>query len=238
MSNDPTTSTITLARDSSSTFLADSGAHFVMILRDLALLPDAPPQVIHDWRAIENWLGCTGRNLTTADLDRIGLVFRSYLATSVAPSRELVETFRSFSQQAKREGWKVVPVPRSVVGVFDRLMASDAAIQQRRADAEMVVQFAAAMDSLTPRKDAKPLRLSMSRNRQLVRTLSAPQRAFVGLFMGWVAYVVVRTSGRYEFIGFRLHEWDSSYLFANMLIPPTSVAAAAFLYKWVKRGIR
>ena len=146
MTFDSTTNTIRLKEDGD--FLADSGSFFLKVLKDLGGGPGAPEGLAADWAAVAGWLGCMGRELTEADYEKFGLVFRSYLARGVAPSVTLEEPFKKFALMAKSEAWRVVPVPQELVPVFKRMMANDRDIHQKRANDAL--QFAAALKSLNP----------------------------------------------------------------------------------------
>jgi hypothetical protein len=144
LSFDSTTNTITIRKDGD--FLADSGSFFLKVFRDLALQPNVPHGVRRDWKTIEAWLRCEVRELTQQDYESFGVTFRSYLARGVAPSRELEAPFKYCAQAAKAEGWPIAPVPRELIPVFNRMLASAKQIQQKRVDEAL--QFADAMKAM------------------------------------------------------------------------------------------
>jgi hypothetical protein len=143
---DSRTNTISIKEDGD--FLAESGSFFLKVLKDLGGRSGAPEGLAADWNVIAGWLSCLGRELTEADYEKFGLVFRSYLAHGVAPSVALEGPFRKFALMAKSEGWPVVPVPQELVPVFKRMMANDRNIQQKRANEAL--RFATAIKSLNP----------------------------------------------------------------------------------------
>jgi hypothetical protein len=143
---DSRTNTISIKEDGD--FLADSGSFFLKVFKDLGGGPGAPERLAADWSVVAGWLGCAGRELTEADYEKFGLIFRSYVARAVAPSVALEEPFRRFALMAKREGWPVVPVPQELVPVFGRMLANDRNIQLKRANDAL--RFANAVKSLNP----------------------------------------------------------------------------------------
>ena len=145
MSFNAKTRTITLGQHPE--FFADSGSAFLAELKADALTPGGAPSLACDWTVVEKWLGCEGRELSQSDYERFGLVFRSYLARGVAPSVALEPTFRKISQLAKSEARQnLPPVPPALIPVFDRMLASDEDIQQKRV--HDAIQLGAAMKSL------------------------------------------------------------------------------------------
>lgn len=152
MSFDPKTNTITLRDDADIS--ADTGSFFLKVLRDLAAKPSASEGLVRDWKVVEAWLRCEGRELSETDYEVFGVTFRSYLARGVAPSVELEPAFKEFSQLAKAEAWQIVPVPPELAPVFKRMLASHHQIQQKRANDAL--QFSAAMNSLSARSSSPP----------------------------------------------------------------------------------
>ena len=152
MSFDSRTNTITLKEDGD--FLADSGSLFLKILRDLAGTSGVAEGLAADWVVVAGWLGCEGGELTQDDYEKFGLVFRSYLARGVAPSLALEEPFKKFAPMAKAEAWPVVPVPQELVPVFERMLASDRQIQEKRANDAL--RFATALKSLNGASSRPP----------------------------------------------------------------------------------
>lgn len=124
------TNTITVGPGSD--FVADSGAFFIKVLRDLALNPDAPIGLRNDWRTISTWLGSGDGELTPVDYERIGQAWRSYINRGVAPSVGLEKPFQQLARKEQAFGDVTTSVPPEVYKVFDRLMASDAEISEKR----------------------------------------------------------------------------------------------------------
>jgi hypothetical protein len=134
MTYDSKTRTITLGSNSNETdTLVDLGSHFVHNLRYFAAQPNVPNRILSDWRTIETWLGCAGRELNQADNAKIGEAFRSYFAKGVPPSVELGTAFQYFSKRVKHRNVAVVPVPPQVEAVFNRMLATDGEILARKA---------------------------------------------------------------------------------------------------------
>ncbi|MEX2271823.1 MAG: hypothetical protein WD690_10150 [Vicinamibacterales bacterium] len=136
-------STNTITSKEAGETLADSGSLFLKLMKELGSKADVQEGFAADWNVVAAWLGCHGRDLTDADYEKFGLVFRSYLARGVAPSVPLEVLFKEFAEMAKREKWQLVPVPPELVPVFKRLLASDKDIDEKRANDAL--RFAAAL---------------------------------------------------------------------------------------------
>jgi len=149
---DPKSNTIRISDEID--IYADSGAAFLRELQEDAKTPGSPSQVRRDWQIVANWLRCEGRELRQLDFETFGAAFRSYLADGVAPSPALIKPFSEFKRLAKDQSWPVVPVPRELVAVFARLLATDDAIKEKGA-----AEFAPTVHSVSavsPRRSAIP----------------------------------------------------------------------------------
>jgi hypothetical protein len=124
------TNTITVGPGSD--FVVDSGAFFIKLLRDLALKPGASIGIRNDWRTISTWLGRGEEELTSADYERIGQAWRSYINRGVAPSVALEKPFQELARTKQGVRGGRDEVPPEVYQVFDRLMASDEEIREKR----------------------------------------------------------------------------------------------------------
>lgn len=133
MTYDAKTGNISL--DPDSDFLSDSGSHFISVLRDLAQDPTANSSIKSDWKAVEDWLECTGRSLNGLDTEKIAKAWRAYYAIGVAPSHALQPAFNRAAQKYKSTGlsFKADRPPQEIMGVFDRLLASDEEIKEKKA---------------------------------------------------------------------------------------------------------
>lgn len=124
----------TINLDPGSDFMADSGTFFINTLRDLARDPAANQTAKGDWKVIEEWLGCEGRELTQEDDEKIGRSWRAYLAVGVAPSHDLQPAFDQISKDYRDSG-QYNPgdkPPEPVMDVFDRLLATDDEIKKKK----------------------------------------------------------------------------------------------------------
>lgn len=230
MSLDRKTNTINF-RDE-PTLIVDMGVLFVTELRNDAVTPGVPKDMAEDWKIVESWLGCTGRELTDDDCQKIGVAWRSYIARGVAPSIALAHVFKELSKKAKEQSWTTEKVPPDLVRVFDRLLARDKEIQEKRA--RDALQFASSLRTLgaDQQKPASPPETG-SRLKKTLSSLSRRKRATIVLLVAWVAHVIFRTSGDYELVGIKFYSWDSDTFLLNILLPPLIVVGAVWLYTWV-----
>lgn len=228
MTYDRKTSTIYL--DSGSDFMADSGAHFVLTLKKLSEEKNAPADILNDWRVIEKWLGCAGREISQADEEKIGRAWRVYFAIGLAPSFTLQPIFDKISEQYQQDGdsYGGDKAPTEVMDVFDRLLATKEDISAKRAH-DIEVEKA---------KFQKVFR-QFGKKRLLkdkIRALSRASRIFVTLSFVWGAWVILRTSDYYELFGIDLERWSGDMFLANLVLPPLLTWAAYMAYRWISSG--
>ena len=140
-----------------------------------------------DWKIVESWLGCTGRELTDDDCQKIGVAWRSYIARGVAPSVALEHVFKELSKKAREQSWKTEKVPPDLFRVFDRLLARDKEIQEKRA--RDALQFASSLRTLgaDQQKPASSPEAG-SRLKKTLSSLSRRKRATI-VFFGCMGYL-------------------------------------------------
>ena len=131
MGYDPKSRTITI--DPGSEFVADSGVHFVHVHGDIARKANAPEAIKRDWNIIEDWLGCSGRDLSAPDDERIRLAWMGYYAVGLAPSLSLQSAFDLFAATHDVKTFRQHKPPTAVMDVFDRMLAKDEDIAKKRA---------------------------------------------------------------------------------------------------------
>jgi len=143
-----------------STFLHETGHLFFKLLDesatrlaalDPATLTESQAGIIRDRDAALKWAGVEkGGAITTAAHEKLAEGFIDYLHEGRAPSLELQSFFQTFRawltavyQSLKRLNVQLTPEVR---GVFDRLLASDAAIAEAERTRGYVQMFATAED--------------------------------------------------------------------------------------------
>jgi hypothetical protein len=116
-----------------STVLHELGHVFLQINRDIAAVPNVSEQIKKDWTILENWLGIKDGNITTEAHEKFARGFESYLREGKAPSIALRDAFRRFKAWLIRIYKDVselnVKLTNEVRGVFDRMLATDEAIE-------------------------------------------------------------------------------------------------------------
>jgi hypothetical protein len=149
-----TPSVITILRGADlSTFLHETGHFFFEVLNHASGQPGAPPELRADMAAMLKYLGVTSydewQNMTPnarrEGHERVARSFEAYLFEGRAPSLELRSLF------AKMRTWMMnvyrtltalkVDLTDEVRGVFGRMLASEEAIKDAEADAEMLPYF-------------------------------------------------------------------------------------------------
>ncbi|MEI7578607.1 MAG: hypothetical protein WCJ58_01050 [bacterium] len=117
-----------------STVLHELGHVFLQINRDIAAVPNVSEQIKKDWKILENWLGIKDGNITTEAHEKFARGFEAYLFEGKAPSialRDAFARFKSWLIRIYNDNIKNlnVKLTNDVRGVFDRMFASDEAIE-------------------------------------------------------------------------------------------------------------
>jgi len=194
MGYDSNTKTITIGPGSD--VLADSGVHFVHVHRDIALKKDSSEGIKRDWKILEDWLGCQGRELTAADDQRIRMAWMGYYAVGLAPSFNLQPVYDLFATQHDVKEFKKHKPPTAVMDVFDRMQASDEEIAKKRAHDEAIAksQIRAALNlpKSKPLLTVKPANQSAG---YLADTKKLANAIFTVLTIGWGLWLNKETDG-------------------------------------------
>lgn len=131
---------ITLSRDANkSTVFHEFGHLFFYDLSRRAALPDATERTRRDFETLKGWLGWQDgqSEWTTEQHEQFARGFEAYLFEGRAPSVELRSVFRRIRDWMVRLYRELrslnVELSDEVRGVFDRLLATDAAIDEAKA---------------------------------------------------------------------------------------------------------
>lgn len=125
-----------------SSYLHETAHTFLEMMGDLSERPDAPQRVKDDYAKALAFLGAPDRaSLTTEQEERWARAFEAYLMEGKAPSASLAgafEQFRLWLLQIYRSITALhVQLDDNIRGVFDRLLATDAEIEQMKRAAGM-----------------------------------------------------------------------------------------------------
>ena len=111
------------------------GVFFVETLRRDAQEKGINQRLVGDWHILADWLNSDGSPLTPAQSNRVLYAWRAYVAIGLAPSFKLQEAFdtlgRLYLQQ--HPDCKSDKPPTNVMDVFDRMIATDTEIAEKRA---------------------------------------------------------------------------------------------------------
>ncbi len=164
----PETNTIALLKNADlSTFLHETGHHFLEMMADLAVQPNAPMGIQQDFGHLLNWFGLSSaaewNNLSFEEKrayhEQFARGFEAYLMEGKAPSVELTGVFQRFRSwllnvYKSLSGLKVELTPE-VRGVMGRMLASDEAIRQAEQVRGYEPLFKSALDAgMTPEQYA------------------------------------------------------------------------------------
>lgn len=126
-----------------STFVHESAHFFLEVMQDLVARGEAPQQLVQDLSIIKSWMGIAPEKkagpagkIEVKHHEKFARAFEAYLREGRAPDNALQDIFNRF------RAWLVfiykkmraldVELTDEVRGVFDRLVASDAAIAEAR----------------------------------------------------------------------------------------------------------
>lgn len=157
----PKTLTISLLEQADlSTFLHETGHFFLEVMADVAAQPNAPPAVAEDMSTLLKWFGvndvATWNAMSLEEQrphhEKFAESFEQYLFEGKAPSQELqplfsrfrawmTNVYKSLSDFMASHNTKL---SKEVRGVFDRMLASDQAIQEAEAARAYAPLFKAA----------------------------------------------------------------------------------------------
>lgn len=121
-----------------STFFHETAHFYMHVLEDLASATDAPAEFLADHATLRDWLGAEeGAPLTRGQQEQFARGFEAYLMEGKAPSVALKRVFFQAKQWLLRVYRSVralnVELTDPVRAVFDRLLASEAAIREAEA---------------------------------------------------------------------------------------------------------
>lgn len=121
-----------------STFMHEMGHVYLEVLNDLAARDGAPAQIVNDMETLNTWLGReAGATFTVDQHEQFARGFEAYLREGKAPSSALRRTFAAFKvwlTALYRSARSLnVELTDDVRNVMDRIVASDAEIEDARA---------------------------------------------------------------------------------------------------------
>jgi hypothetical protein len=155
---------ITLFKDANeSTFIHETGHHWLEELMRDAKHEKAPTDLIADSKAVLDWFGVDDASkIKTRHHEQFARGFERYVMEGVAPSRELASVFAKFKDWLTRIYEAVTrlksPINDEIRGVFDRMLAIDP--QRVKIEPEAPKNFADihAADAIdTPPAAARPV---------------------------------------------------------------------------------
>lgn len=152
--------TIALLRNADlSTFLHESGHFFLEVYADLAARPDTPPEIADDFNAVLKWFGvpdaATWQGMTLEQRrphhEKFARGFEAYLFEDKAPTAELEGLFARFRAWLLNVYQSLnslnVELTDEVRGVFNRMLASEQAIEATQAARNFAPLFESAEDA-------------------------------------------------------------------------------------------
>lgn len=113
-----------------STFLHESGHHFLDIMERYAKMDDAPEQLKKDYQTTRDYLKVKeGEDIKPAQHEMFARSFENYLREGIAPSKGLANVFAKFKRILmniyKTADALKAPINDAIRGVFDRLLVPE-----------------------------------------------------------------------------------------------------------------
>jgi hypothetical protein len=174
---------ITLLKDANeSTFIHETGHHWLEELMRDAKHEKAPTDLIADSKAVLDWFGVDDASkIKTRHHEQFARGFERYVMEGVAPSRELASVFAKFKEWLTRIYETVTrlesPINDEIRGVFDRMLAIDP--QRVKIEPEAPKNFADihAADAIdTPLPNAHPVAETIQAERDRLAAEHIPGR--------------------------------------------------------------
>ena len=216
---------ITISNDTD--FLRQSGPIFVEDLRTDAGLPSASDAVRRDWSIIANWLDHSTGDWTSVQRSKVEKAWIAYLSIGLAPSYELQPGFAMFAEQLKGTD-KADRAPTEVMDVFDRLLASEADIERKRA-----ADMKAAKAELQPMLD----KLNKKRRPRWWRRQTPMVRRWIFGAVVWAGLMAVFFGffDPFDTGGWDRMDDDEMMRFYLIVFAPVAAGAVYYAYrKWVR----
>lgn len=213
-------------RDNSS-FLRESGKMFVEELQQDALEANASDSLRRDWQTVSDWLDCASGKISADQLERVEKAWIAYLAIGLAPSANLQSSFDFISKQLG-DALEADRAPTAVMNVFDRLLATDVQITEKRK-----TDWKAEEARFRPIFDGMIGKAPQSWWRQQPPIV----RSWIFGSIVWMAFMTLYTV---YFDPFDTSGWDymddkEMMQFALILIAPVGIGAVCYAYqRWVK----
>lgn len=225
MGFDYKTNTVKLETSNPDEFPIETIIFYTRILGNFAKDPAAKSQIIRDAETLTIWLREDITNLSADAQKKLKTAYLAYLSLGRAPSYSQKALFEQFAnKQDAKERVQYKP-PTEILSIFDRMLASDAEIKEKRAadhkaHSEKLSQIAAAARIVN----------SSSQLKAKTETLSKWWNKYILLCVLWVAWVYVRTATEFELLGYYFDEWDKDMFLINALIVPVPLC----LFGWWK----
>lgn len=134
-----------------STLLHETGHVFLEVMRDAALSATASPQLKEDFALLQDYLGEKGPKFSVNAHEKFARSFEAFLMEGTAPSGPLERPFYAFRTWLMAVYRKVanlnVQLNPNIRGVFDRMLAGDAAIDEEARLAGLAPTFNSAEEA-------------------------------------------------------------------------------------------
>ena len=139
------------AKADSSTLIHESGHAWLEELVADGSSEDAPRQLKDDLATVREWLGNDGGDLTTDQHEQFARAAEAYLMEGKTPSVALARVFSRFKQWLTKLYRTVraldTPINDDIRGVFDRLLATDAEIDEAKRSTGLEPNFKSKEDA-------------------------------------------------------------------------------------------
>ena len=183
----------------------------------------------HHWEVIKKWTKNSGNQFTLEEELFIKKGIRAYLSRGMSPAYSLREMFSGYKNLALNENYdfKVDLPPSEVLEIFDLLLGKD---EEPKIVSNPYKKNKTGNSGIDVNKETQ----FVSNTKRLIASKSF--RLSISLILVWFFWVLFRTSGDYELLGYDLDSWDDDMIVANLLVAPILILCINFVRKWVQRG--
>lgn len=224
-------STNTIFLGEGESFSLESGVFFLHNLAKLAGMPNSPRQIREDYDLISRTVGIENGVIDSASEEKFREYYRDYLAVGIAPSVRLQPSFDRL--RLEFDAVKIKALPQGIRAAFDRLLATDEEIGEKRA-IDSKHRGSASIADVPASDPVSPA--------GWLSGLPRWWRAFIVLIACWACIVVFITDfdssshgsyGSFEFLGMEIYRWSSEMFWLNFLLPPSIAGVGRWLCRWV-----
>ena len=237
MGYDVNTKTIIVENDDDAIgtkFQGDSAVHWVSVYTSIYKNEDKPPpiKIKKDTEILFNWLGQEIGVLNKSSIDKLKSAWIAYLSIGFPPTDALQESFDLYSKSPGAEQRSKNRPPQEIMDVFDRMLASEEDIKERRD--RVFGEEKRKIEAVF--KKFKKKKTLLEELKDTYDEMSDKKRIFWKLTIAWIFWVLVRSNNSFELVGYYFNKWDDGMFIQNVLVVPVLLYVGHYVYKYLKKN--